>query len=198
VTHHHCGDLARDATRVATTVALCLALAASSACARASAKVVDIPLETPTPPPRTVEVIDPETPAIVTLPEEPVPSAPSRARPAPEPRADTRPPAPPAPEPPAEPVRAADEGRINAPTLQPAGIAQDREVERKVRLLVTQATGNLGRVDYRALDVDGRTQYDTAKRFISQAEEAVRTRNYVFASSLDDKAAALAAVLAGR
>jgi outer membrane biosynthesis protein TonB len=198
VTHHQRGAPGRHAARGAATLALWLALAASSACARASAKVVDVPLETPTPPPRTVEVIDPETPAIVTLPEEPVPSAPSRARPAPAPRADTRPPEPPRPEPPAEPVRPADEERINAPTLQPAGIAQDREVERRVRMLVSQAIGNLGRVDYRALDVDGRTQYDTAKRFISQAEEAVRTRNYVFASSLADKAAALAAVLAGR
>jgi hypothetical protein len=179
-------------------IALCLALGAGTACARAAAKIIDVPLETPAPPPRTVEVIDPETPAIVTLPEEPVTSTPSRSRPPAAPRADIRPAEPPRPEPVTEAPRVAEEERPNAPTLQPAAIAQDGEVERRVRVLVTQATGNLSRVDYRALDVDGRTQYDTAKRFISQAEEAVRTRNYVFASSLADKAAALAAVLAGR
>jgi outer membrane biosynthesis protein TonB len=178
-------------------IGLCLAIGAGGACARARASVVDVPLETPVPPPRTVEVIDPAPPAIVTLPEEPVTSEPSRSRPAAPPRAD-RPAEPPRPDPPSEPVRAADEDRSDAPTLQPAAIAQDREVERRVRVFLNQATTNLGRVDYRALDVDGRTQYDTAKRFISQAEEAVRTRNYVFASSLADKAAALAAVLAGR
>ena len=41
------------------------------------------------------------------------------------------------------------------------------------------------------------TQYDTAKRFIRQAEDAMRTKNLLFAKNLADKAAALAAQLGG-
>ena len=67
-----------------------------------------------------------------------------------------------------------------------------------MRGLVTEATTNLDRVDYNRLDADARTQYDQAKRFVSQADEALKTRNSCFASYLADKAAALAAVLAGR
>jgi hypothetical protein len=53
-------------------------------------------------------------------------------------------------------------------------------------------------VDYNRLNADARTQYDQAKRFASQADEALKARNLVFASYLADKAAALAAQLAGR
>ena len=51
---------------------------------------------------------------------------------------------------------------------------------------------------YRALNAEARVQYDTAKRFISQSQEALRAKNLVFARSLADKAAALAAQLAGK
>ena len=61
-----------------------------------------------------------------------------------------------------------------------------------------RATADLNRIDYRALNAEARVQYDTAKRFISQAQEALRAKNLVFARSLADKAAALAAQLAGK
>ena len=48
------------------------------------------------------------------------------------------------------------------------------------------------------LNVDARTQYDTAKRFIQQSDGAIRAKNLVFAKNLADKAAALAAQLAGK
>jgi hypothetical protein len=41
-------------------------------------------------------------------------------------------------------------------------------------------------------------QYDTAKRFIRQADDAVKSKNLVFAKNLADKAAVIAAQLAGR
>jgi hypothetical protein len=74
------------------------------------------------------------------------------------------------------------------------------ELERTIRGSLLRAAADLGRVDYRSLSRDGRTQYDTAKRFIEQAEEAMepRTRNLLFARSLADKAQALAQQLAGR
>ena len=58
-----------------------------------------------------------------------------------------------------------------------------------------RADGDLNRIDYRALNTDARTQYDTAKRFIEQAEEAIRMKNLLFAKNLADKAAVLATQL---
>jgi len=71
-------------------------------------------------------------------------------------------------------------------------------MERGVRAAIIKASADLNRVDYRALNNDARTQYDTAKRFIRQAEEAIRAKNLVFAKSVADKAVVLAAQLAGR
>ena len=72
------------------------------------------------------------------------------------------------------------------------------EVERGIRGSLQRAAADLNRVDYRALNADARTQYDTAKRFVSQADEAIRTKNLVFAKNLAEKAATIAAQLAGR
>jgi hypothetical protein len=41
-------------------------------------------------------------------------------------------------------------------------------------------------------------QYDTAKRFIEQADEAIRMKNLPFAKNLADKAAVLMVQLAAR
>ena len=43
-----------------------------------------------------------------------------------------------------------------------------------------------------------RGEYDQARRFISQAEDALVKKNLVFAKNLADKASTLAAQLAGR
>ena len=48
---------------------------------------------------------------------------------------------------------------------------------------------------YQTLDADGRVQDDTARRFMQQADEALKARNVVFAGKLADKAATMAAVL---
>ena len=48
------------------------------------------------------------------------------------------------------------------------------------------------------LTSDGRTQYDTARRFIAQADDALTKKNLVLARSLADKALAVAAQLAAR
>ena len=60
------------------------------------------------------------------------------------------------------------------------------------------ATGALRRVDYLGLNADARSQYDTAKRFIEQAEQALKEKNLVFAAKVAEKAAGLAASLVGR
>jgi hypothetical protein len=64
-----------------------------------------------------------------------------------------------------------------------------------VRALLAQAARDLGRVNYQALDTDGRAQYETARRFMQQADDALKVRNVMFAGKLADKAATMASVL---
>jgi len=81
--------------------------------------------------------------------------------------------------------------------LQTTPAAEQGEVERGIRATMTRATAELSRIDYRVLNADARSQYDTAKRFVQQAEDAIRMKNLPFAKNLADKAAALAAQLGG-
>jgi outer membrane biosynthesis protein TonB len=171
-----------------------------SGCVRVHAKVVPEtpPLDVPAPPPRAIEPL--EADAAPPKPEEPAPAAvPARPRPTP-----TRPePQPPArtEAPPIEPPKVAEEPpKPAAPptTLQTTPAAAENAVERAIRATLARATSDLNRVDYRVLNVDARTQYDTAKRFIQQSDGAIRAKNLVFAKNLADKAAALAAQLGGK
>jgi hypothetical protein len=181
-----------------------LAAVEAPACISAHAKsVAEMPLDMPKPPPRVVEAADPEAPPPVPLPGEPVRSNPARVRP-PTPRAEVPrpPPEQPKPEaPPADIVKAPEEPPKPATppaTLQTTPTQREVEVERRVRTMLTQATNDLNRINYQALNADGRTQYDTVKGFVRQAEDALRAKNLPFASNLADKAAALAAQLGGR
>jgi hypothetical protein len=174
-----------------------------SGCFGASAKgVVDSPrLEMPPPPPRLVETVEPVVQEPVTLVEEPAhqpvrpptrqATRPETTRPEP-PRAD-------ATKTDAQPEAPKTEDP-SKPILQTTPTVAEVEVERTIRGVIARANSDLGRVNYRALSTDGRTQYDSAIRFIQQAEEALepRTRNLVFARNLAEKALALAAQLAGR
>jgi len=146
----------------------------------------------PAPPPRDIEPVAPpivEAPAPSTPPVQEPPRgvaprpAPPREQPREQPRAE--PPRPPAPtRPPA--------------TLQTTPATADEELERGIRATLARASADLDRVDYRRLGADARTQYDTAKRFILQADEAARAKNLVFARNLADKALALATQLLGK
>jgi hypothetical protein len=102
------------------------------------------------------------------------------------------------PEPPkVEPPRVEPERPVaGAPalTLKPApGVAA--QTEASIRALLDRAQRNLQNVHYAALNADGRAQFDTARRFMQQAEEALKANNLAFASKLADKAATMAAVL---
>jgi len=56
--------------------------------------------------------------------------------------------------------------------------------------------GMVVRLPYsRALSPDAKAQYDTAKRFMVLADQAIKDRNFVFARTLADKAAVIAGVL---
>ncbi len=184
-----------------------------SGCLHASAKTVADapPLDVPPPPPRIVETVV-ETveviPALTAPPvEEPAkPAARPLARQTPRPStgsgrpepAEARAETPARPETPADPPKIAEDAPRPPTTLQTTPAGAEGEVERAIRAVIARAKTDLNRVDYRALKADGRTQYDTAKRFIQQAEDALKKRNLVFARSLADKALGVAAQLAGR
>jgi hypothetical protein len=178
----------------------CLGICAlvATGCARARATTVpSLPeLEVPTPPPRilmpievTAEVQEPPPPA-------PVPEEPERAPAPPRPRPSVPPPPTEAPKTAEEPPKPAPTAPVT--TLQTTPAAEQGEVERAIRATMSRATADLNRIDYRVLNADARTQYDTAKRFIQQAEDAIRLRNLPFAKTVADKAAVLATQLGGR
>jgi hypothetical protein len=159
------------------------------------------PLDVPAPPARAIEPIEADAAAPpAKTPDEPPPVAvPVRPRPAPrEPRAEAPRVDVPKAEPPPESPKVAEEPPKPPTILQTAPAGAEGEVERTIRVTLARATTDLSRVDYRGLNMDARTQYDTAKRFIQQSDEALRAKNLVFAKNLADKAAALAAQLAGK
>ena len=177
----------------------------ASGCARAQAAKTTPdgpPLDVPAPPPRDVETTETEPPPPATLVQEPARNAPPRPRPAPtreQPRAEQPRPEPPKVDTPpiVEPPPRTEEAPRPAP-LQTMPPAAEGEAERSIRAALARANTDLGRIDYRLLNKDARTQYDQAKRFVSQADEALRTKNLVYAKNLADKAATIAAQLAGR
>jgi outer membrane biosynthesis protein TonB len=181
---------------------LVVAAAGSTACFRAQARTTPEmpPLEVPPPPPRIVETIEvddtPEPPVEVVADPETAPA--TRPRPAPvPPRTEAPRPEPPRIEgPPAEPPRPADEPART--TLQTTPADREGQVEASVRRLMTSATNDLNRVNYNRLNADAKGQYESAKGFLRQAEEALKGRNLVFAETVAEKAATLAAQLAGR
>lgn len=187
------------ARRSANVAALMLCAAAAmiaTGCFGAQARTVVVPtLDMPEPPPRVVEVSTPVPPPPVSLPEEPARNTPPR----PSPRAETpRAADVPRPDPQPEPVRSVEEARPTPGALQTPNTREEAEAERRIRSSLAQAVTDLNRTGYQSLDADARLQYDTARRFVSQAEDAIRARNLVFAANLAEKAVLLAAQLAGR
>jgi hypothetical protein len=179
----------------------------AAGCVRTAAKTTPDapPLDMPAPPPREVEPNEPEVPQPVPLIIEPARTAPPpRTRPATTPQTAPKPVEPPKPaeppkiEPPVELPMPAEEPPKPPSTLQTTPANAEGEVERGIRATLSRANTDLSRIDYRLLNADAKTQYDTAKRFIRQADDAMRAKNLVFARSLADKAAALAAQLGGK
>lgn len=168
------------------------ALAASAACAKAQAVAVpSMPaLAPPEAPPRIIAEYEPDPP----IPAEPVTAEAVAPRPRPArpvrrdpPRSGTTPEESPAPPTPAV--------AIPPPALALQTSNASAKADQSVRELLGRAGRDLQRVDYRVLDADRRAQYDTAKGFMQQAEEALKARNVIFAGKLADKAATMAAAL---
>jgi hypothetical protein len=71
----------------------------------------------------------------------------------------------------------------------------EEKTEASIRALLARVWSDLSRVNAGGLDTDGRTQFDAARRFVQQSEDALKARNLVFAGKLADKASAMASVL---
>jgi hypothetical protein len=171
-----------------------------SACATRQAKVEPMPpLAVPDAPPRVIAPVQlPEPEEEISGPPapDPAPARPPRRPPArPVQKNDTK-------EEPAKTdpvvVEAPAEDPQPAPTLRTPQTADDQAADRRVRETLQAAGRALAAVDYAALNPDAQAQYDTAKRFIQQAEEALKNKNYVFATYLADKADTLARSLQRR
>jgi len=171
-------------------VVLTVSLGACAAKAQVRAEV-DMPLlDPPPPPPRIVAAYVPEpAPLAVTPAAEPAtPVRPPVRAPRPEQKPE---PVTPTPEPVESVVRAPAGPSL---TLTPSAGSESQTVN-AIRDLLARATRDLARVNGAALNGDRRAQYDTARRFVQQAEDALKQRNIVFAGKLADKAATMAAVL---
>jgi hypothetical protein len=181
--------------RLGWAVVVALALAAS-ACASAQARSEPggPALASPAPPPHAivpVEIVEePAAPPALPAPAPGI-SRPSSRRPAAKPE---RPAEKPAEKPDPAAVPAQPVSPPPPPPLQTTANVQ--EVAKTIRKRMDKASGDLDRIDYPGLSAERKAQYDSAKRFLQQADEALKVMNLVFAEQLADKAATLAAALA--
>ena len=162
------------------------------------------PLEVPVAPPRVLGPVE-EPPAPPSEPEpRETPQRPARPRQTPRPVGappETRPDAPKpegAPAEPPVPTASPDAAREPPVTLKTPQTANETEAERRVREVLGRASRQLARVNRAALNSDARAQFDTAQRFIAQATDALKVRNFMFAAYLAEKAETLANGLGGR
>jgi len=174
-------------------VPIVLLTASLTACA-AKAQVrteAEVPLlDPPPPPPRVVAVYEAEPEPLAVAPAvEPAtpvrpPARPSRPEQKPE-QATTTP----------DPVEAVVRPPAGPSLTMTPTPGSEAQTVTAIRDLLDRANRDLSRVNAASLNSDGRAQYDQARRFIQQADEALKTRNIVFAGKLADKAATMAAVL---
>ena len=184
---------------------LVLVAAGLSACTSAQAKspVTRPPLEVPQPPPRVVEPIPAEPVTyiepVADLPPPPTTTSRPRQTASREtgaretPKAEAKVEGPPAPDPAAQPAPAATNP---APQIRTA--ADNSETARQVRDILDRANKGLSSIDYGGLNRQRKESYDTAKGFILQAEDAIKTSNFGFALKLAEKADTIAKELQNR
>ena len=156
-------------------------------------------LAMPAPPSRVFAPIEDEEPLASTRPEQQRPAeAPSAPQPPSPPRRRSTPAESERTEQPAAPA-SAPAPTIEVPReLRAASSPTDAEAERKIGDLIKRASSTLGNVYYQGLSVQRRELYELAKASISDAEKAMKERNYQFAETLADKALKLATELLGR
>jgi outer membrane biosynthesis protein TonB len=149
-------------------------------------------LDVPQPPPRVVVPPQPEAPEVVEETQPPSPARPRPARPAQRPEAKP------------DPARQ-DAASEPAPVLEPPPTPETKPAHpadaagvAAVRQQMSRASQNLGHVNYAGLSNDMKAQYDTANRFLALADQALKEGNLLFASTLVDKAGAIASLITGQ
>ena len=94
---------------------------------------------------------------------------------------------------PSSPVTVPEPPRVNPPPeLRPAGGAGKTPTAAQVRDRLTRAKQKLGLIQRHRLNAGKRVDYDSARRFLSQAETAVNDNNLLLAESSVEKAETLA------
>ena len=169
------------------------------------------PLEVPVVPPRLVGPVVVEEPPVTTT--ETPESAPVRPRPprnagranggTTEPVVRVEPPqeAPKTPETPTsgqQSPSATNAETAPPPLLRTQDTADDATVVKSVQETLQRAQQNLDKVPYQSLNPGAKAQHDTARRFIAQAQDALKSRRLDFARYLADKADRLSASLLSR
>ncbi len=203
-----CRARARSSSLISYLLSLIFLVASASGCATTKASTTKHePLQVPPAPPRVIAPA-PEPPEEATEPE-PVPPLPRASRPAAREAAPTKsepkstPETPPqvAPEtitaPAATPPASAPAAGPGAPELKTAGTPDDAKASRDVRDVLDRAGKLLNSIDYRALSNSSKLQYDMAKRFMEQSEDALKARNYVAAKLMAEKAETIGKELGG-
>src|SRR5688572_11518731 len=167
-------------------VAAFFVIVASSACVTTSGETVVSrpPLEVPPAPPRVITPLPlPEPPPVEEPAEDPAaakPPAPPKPKPAPnntkpdpkqEPPIDPVPVVPPPPAPTGPP----------APTLSTPPQGDANALSRQIRDNIERTRRTLENINYGPLSNDRKKAYDDAKLFATQAEDALKVSNLVFA-----------------
>jgi hypothetical protein len=191
------------------TIALLGLIPMAGACASASAKgkAADRPaMNVPPPPPRVIEPTpEPPPEPVGDLPSASGTSSPRPGRPesrsaSPKPEASKATEAKAGEAAPAEatpPVAASPPG-TPPPQLRTPQTADTDGAARNVQATVERANTMLGGVDYGPLSNNRKKAYNDAKRFIRQAEDALKRGNFAFAQGVATKAETLARELSGK
>ena len=178
----------------------------SAACVTTTGEpvVIRTPLEVPPAPPRVITPLplpEPPTP-VEELVEDPAtekPPTPPKPKPAPN---NSKPPDAKQEPPPIEPVPPVAPPPAPTgpppPTLSTPPQGDANALFRQIRDNIERTRRTLEKVNYGPLSNDRKKAYDDAKLFATQAEDALKVSNLVFAKELADKAERLAKELQGR
>jgi outer membrane biosynthesis protein TonB len=182
---------------------LLLMVLPAAACVSASAKAeVRPPPTVPAPPPRVIEPLPsteaPSLEPVADLPAPPTPPSPRPRQQPPRDQAKVEPKPESKPETPPETTTAPAATATPVPPLRTGNTADGPEAVKQVREVMDRTNRMLGSIDYRNLGNERKANYDSARNFIKQAEEALKAGNTVFAKSLADNAERIAKELGGK
>jgi hypothetical protein len=175
--------------RVISVVGIVVASACSS---NPAGTAMAVPLEIPEPPPRVamdpVPAAEPRAEAVPVPASRPTVEIPTNA----PPRTAAAVPVPAPPPTQAVPVIEPTTRATPPLDLLPAGPAGRKPTVTQVLDAVTRAKQKLNAIDRRRLNSGRRADYDSARRFLAQAEDAVKVNNLMLAESSAEKAETLA------